>query len=293
MGSPRERAPGSPTAALVAMTIAAACAGADGVSSSNGTGLASSMSEAATSLSTSSPDEGTDEATGSDDGSGDASTMGETSTTEPASTSGPCEEVTWYRDVDGDGRGDAAMTTLACEPPVGYVAFGDDCDDADAARAPGADEVCDAVDNDCDAAIDEASDTNASCNGCMLVAMPTRSYAFCPQGATWNDGRTACAAFGGDLLRLDDAAENAAVAAVVEPPSAVGGGWFVGLSDGAGRGTFLWIDGGALAFAAWLAGEPNDAGGNEDCVEMDQAAGGWNDVPCDTPRSFICETATP
>lgn len=247
----------------------------------------------ATSPSSSATDDSSAGATQGDVSGDEDPTTSDTSTSAPASTSGPCEEVAWYFDADGDGRGDPTMTTLACEPPPGYVAFGDDCNDADPEQTAGADEVCDAIDNDCDGAIDEASDSNGSCNGCSLVAMPTRSYAFCPQGATWNDGRTACAAFGGDLLRLDDATENSAVAAVVEPPSAVGGGWFIGLSDGAGRGTFLWIDGGGLEFAAWLAGEPNDAAGDEDCVEMDQAAGGWNDVPCSMIRSFICETATP
>ena len=38
----------------------------------------------------------------------------------------------------------------SCEQPSGYVDDGDDCDDSDPASYPGADEVCDNVDNDCD-----------------------------------------------------------------------------------------------------------------------------------------------
>ncbi|MFH1465770.1 MAG: putative metal-binding motif-containing protein [Pseudomonadota bacterium] len=62
---------------------------------------------------------------------------------------------TWYQDDDGDGYGDAAADTVACAAPSGYVADATDCDDGDAAVNPGAAEVCDGVDQDCDGAIDE------------------------------------------------------------------------------------------------------------------------------------------
>ena len=57
----------------------------------------------------------------------------------------------WYRDEDGDGAGDQEVSTEACAPPVGYVT-GDvvDCDDTAATTHPGAPELCDGVDNDCD-----------------------------------------------------------------------------------------------------------------------------------------------
>jgi hypothetical protein len=63
-------------------------------------------------------------------------------------------DVTYYADADGDGHGDAATTTEACGAPSGYVALDDDCDDSDPTTWPGADELCDGLDNDCDAAVD-------------------------------------------------------------------------------------------------------------------------------------------
>ncbi len=64
--------------------------------------------------------------------------------------------VAWYLDADGDGAGDATRPALACSAPLGHVASADDCDDRDASVWPGAPELCDGVDNDCDALVDAA-----------------------------------------------------------------------------------------------------------------------------------------
>ena len=65
------------------------------------------------------------------------------------------QTYTWYLDSDGDGYGDSTSTTDSCGAPPGYVGDATDCDDADAALSPGTVEVCDGVDNNCNAAIDE------------------------------------------------------------------------------------------------------------------------------------------
>ncbi len=61
----------------------------------------------------------------------------------------------WYADADGDGFGDLGASVAACEAPVGHVADASDCDDRRADAFPGADELCDEADNDCDGVIDE------------------------------------------------------------------------------------------------------------------------------------------
>jgi len=65
------------------------------------------------------------------------------------------DATTFYADADGDGYGDPDTTTEACEQAEGWITEAGDCDDSDASTFPGADEVCDEADNDCDGEIDE------------------------------------------------------------------------------------------------------------------------------------------
>ncbi len=65
----------------------------------------------------------------------------------------------FYQDADGDGYGNAAVTTQACSAPSGYVTDNTDCNDANAAVHPGATEVCNGIDDDCDTQIDEGVTT--------------------------------------------------------------------------------------------------------------------------------------
>lgn len=63
---------------------------------------------------------------------------------------------TYYLDSDNDGYGSSTtVSTCANTAPNGYVVVGGDCNDANANVNPGAVEICDGIDNNCNNSIDE------------------------------------------------------------------------------------------------------------------------------------------
>jgi hypothetical protein len=66
----------------------------------------------------------------------------------------------WYFDSDRDGFGSPNYPAIACTVPAGYADNDEDCDDAQSAVNPNAQEVCDGgIDNDCDGLADDLDDS--------------------------------------------------------------------------------------------------------------------------------------
>lgn len=68
------------------------------------------------------------------------------------------DQRTHYRDEDLDGFGDNSTERSDCHLPDGYVPYGDDCDDDEAAAHPYATEICDEIDNDCNGVVDDSEE---------------------------------------------------------------------------------------------------------------------------------------
>ncbi len=72
--------------------------------------------------------------------------------------------VPWYVDADQDGHGHPAKWKCLCGPEGQYLTQkGDDCDDTTELTWPGAPEVCDLQDNDCDGRIDIPLSASPEC----------------------------------------------------------------------------------------------------------------------------------
>ncbi len=67
------------------------------------------------------------------------------------------EEVltVYYLDLDGDGYGSGAANVSACEKPTGYAELPGDCNDSNPDIHPGASEVCNEADDDCNGLVDD------------------------------------------------------------------------------------------------------------------------------------------
>jgi hypothetical protein len=81
-----------------------------------------------------------------------ASTCSSTSTAVDVTT---IANVDYFADFDGDGFGDITTLISTCIQPQGYVTNSSDCKDNNAAIFPGAQEICNDIDDDCNELIDD------------------------------------------------------------------------------------------------------------------------------------------
>ena len=75
---------------------------------------------------------------------------------------------TYYFDLDEDGYG-AGLATNSCQPTTGFVLENGDCDESNSSINPGAAELCDGSDQNCDGFVDNDADgdgyADATCGG--------------------------------------------------------------------------------------------------------------------------------
>ena len=102
----------------------------------------------------------------------------------------------------------------------------------------------------------------------------------------WEQSRAKCIRYLGDLVSVADKTEmefiNSKASKVVH--------YWMGLNDQHNEGVFVWSDNtpyNSSAYNYWYPGEPNDAGNNEDCIELTNAT--WNDDMCEKNHSYICK----
>ena len=85
---------------------------------------------------------------------GDGGSKGDGAASVSKSFAVGCTGKTYYRDWDGDGHGGSEVT-VDCSKPSGFVETSDDCDDNDPKVYPGAPEICNMRDDNCNGQIDE------------------------------------------------------------------------------------------------------------------------------------------
>nr|QNH72455.1 toxin candidate TRINITY_DN20954_c6_g1_i3.p1 [Ceriantheomorphe brasiliensis] len=123
-------------------------------------------------------------------------------------------------------------------------------------------------------------------------------YYFYPWTTTnWSQARKNCLYKGADLVSIHSPEEQAFISDWVERINDALGvkNVWLGGNDIAVEGTFKWSDKSYWGYTNWYSGQPNNAGGNEDCMAMWNPvtySGKWFDRICtQTDLRYICKRA--
>ncbi|MFA5828867.1 MAG: MopE-related protein, partial [Candidatus Shapirobacteria bacterium] len=174
-------------------------------------------------------------------------------------------KTTFYQDLDADRYGNSLINTQSCIAPVGYVSDPTDCNDLDAATHPGAIEICDGIDNDCDQQTDE--DCGSICGNAIIET-----------GETCDDGN----------LQNGDGCSSTCQPELCNPgcPSSWIGDQYCDDSCNVEACSF---DGGDCGETQCSDGIDNDGDVSVDCADSDCS----NDPICATPTNTPTPTSTP
>uniref|UniRef100_A0A8C4Y8W8 C-type lectin domain-containing protein n=1 Tax=Gopherus evgoodei TaxID=1825980 RepID=A0A8C4Y8W8_9SAUR len=101
---------------------------------------------------------------------------------------------------------------------------------------------------------------------------------------TWDTANRSCASLGALLLQVTSLAEQAHIVASMKAPS-----FWMGLTDQALEGAWMWVDGTHSAANAsyWQTGEPN--GRQKENCALARQDGHWYDAPCTEQHHWVCE----
>jgi glucose/arabinose dehydrogenase len=125
--------------------------------------------------------------------------------------------------------------------------------------------------------VDDESSTSNTYNG--------KRYVLTTSAKTWEAAQTEAQSLGGNLVTINDAAEET----WLRQTFGVTEGFWIGLSDRTVEGQFQWINGEPVTYTNWAPGEPNNSGGNQDYAWLNfTSTGQWDDhFPDATLRGII------
>src|SRR6185436_15709629 len=113
------------------------------------------------------------------------------------------------------------------------------------------------------------------------IAIPTKGHTYYLLAQTnWTAAEAEAVSLGGHLATVNDATENEWIRVTFSNFGGVGRDAWIGLTDVAQEGAWVWINGEPVTYFNWNSGEPNNGAGyypQEDQVVL-LSNGKWNDA---------------
>lgn len=131
-----------------------------------------------------------------------------------------------------------------------------------------------------DAPADVAIDARPCIGGDAHAMDGTSCLVFVKAKVDHDTAFAACAAMSAHMVKIENATTNTAVAML-----AAGSDTFIGATDTATEGTFVWDDGTPVVYENFRTGEPSNGAGQyqEDCLVIEGSKNPddtWDDRPC-------------
>lgn len=232
---------------------------------------------------------------------------------------GGCRAVTGLGDLSfdpsSDGAGGAGGTVLSSSSASSSSSSASGSSTSGSSASGGPSPICGngIVENgelcdDGNTLEDDLCASNCQCGGDVKVGSQAfidpdlgSCYVWFNANRAFLDAENACESHGMTLATIDGTGEMAHVQAHLNSVDFVwiGGRRFSSMSD-----IWTWMSGDPWVIQPcdantagcdnnvilWMSGEPNNATGDEDCVEMQlKGSIGFNDASCATSRGFLCE----
>ncbi|KAK5971730.1 C-type lectin domain-containing protein [Trichostrongylus colubriformis] len=130
-------------------------------------------------------------------------------------------------------------------------------------------------------------------DGWAILGKYEKAYKVIRDKKTWAEADAACKSEGAQLASIMNKEINDFIWDItksspdqVDPESQI---WVGGRKVG---GSWMWTDGKKWDYVNWASGEPNNALGKEDCLQIyahPKRYGTWNDFFCDRKLDFVCQ----
>ncbi|CAK6949578.1 lactose-binding lectin l-2-like [Scomber scombrus] len=116
-----------------------------------------------------------------------------------------------------------------------------------------------------------------------------RCYKYVSTHMTWADAELYCVSEKANLVAIQSQEEHDFVKSLIKNFDHAEGRTWIGLSDTQKEGGWMWSDGGTVDFVFWDAQQPNNEGGNENCVHNNHGEDRkWNDIECSLTYPSVC-----